>query len=199
MDKKQILIIHGGNTFAKQSDYIDYLKITEIDKSRLYSTIDWKQTIPDRLGDNYEVLNPRMPNASYARYDEWKIYFEALTKVLENNVILIGHSLGGIFLAKYLSENKFPKKIDALFLLAAPYEENGESLGDFKLGTNLDKVNKQVKKIYILHSEDDPVVPMTDSDKYISALPSAELVVFEDKGHFNTEEFSGLVYLIKDI
>ena len=40
---------------------------------------------------------------------------------------------------------------------------------------------------------------MTDSDKYISALPSAELVVFEDKGHFNTEEFSGLVYLIKDI
>jgi hypothetical protein len=199
MDKKQILIIHGGNTFAKQSDYIDYLKITEIDKSRLYSTIDWKQTISDRLGDNYEVLNPRMPNASYARYDEWKIYFEALTKVLENNVILIGHSLGGIFLAKYLSENKFPKKIDALFLLAAPYEENGESLGDFKLGTNLDKVNKQVKKIYILHSEDDPVVPMTDSDKYISALPSAELVVFEDKGHFNTEEFSGLVYLIKDI
>jgi len=199
MDKKQILIIHGGNTFAKRSDYIDYLKITEIDKSRLYSTIDWKQTISDRLGDNYEVLNPRMPNASYARYDEWKIYFEALTKVLENNVILIGHSLGGIFLAKYLSENKFPKKIDALFLLAAPYEENGESLGDFKLGTNLDKVNKQVKKIYILHSEDDPVVPMTDSDKYISALPSAELVVFEDKGHFNTEEFSGLVYLIKDI
>jgi uncharacterized protein len=199
MAKKQILIIHGGNTFAKQSDYIDYLKNTEIDKSRLYSTIDWKQTISDRLGDNYEVLNPRMPNASYARYDEWKIYFEALTKVLENNVILIGHSLGGIFLAKYLSENKFPKKIDALFLLAAPYEKNGESLGDFKLGTNLDKVNKQVKKIYILHSEDDPVVPMTDSDKYISALPSAELVVFEDKGHFNTEEVSGLVYLIKDI
>ena len=199
MDIKNIIIIHGGNTLANHSDYIDHIKNIEIDKTRLYSTIEWKQTISDKLGLNYEVLNPRMPNASYARYDEWKLYFEAVTKVLDNNVILIGHSLGGIFLAKYLSENKFPKKIDALFLLAAPYEKNGESLGDFKLGTNLDKVNKQVKKIYILHSEDDPVVPMTDSDKYISALPSAELVVFEDKGHFNTEEFSGLVYLIKDI
>jgi predicted alpha/beta hydrolase family esterase len=199
MDKKQILIIHGGNTFAKQSDYIDYLKNTEIDKSRLYSTIDWKQTISDRLGDNYEVLNPRMPNASYARYDEWKLYFEALTKVLDNNVILIGHSLGGIFLAKYLSENKFPKKIDALFLLAAPFEKKGNTLGDFKLSDNFSKLNKQVKKIYILHSEDDPVVPISDSDKYISALPLAELVIFHDKGHFNTEEFSGLVYLIKDL
>ena len=94
---------------------------------------------------------------------------------------------------------KFPKIIDALFLLAAPFEKNGNTLGDFKLSDNLDKLNKQVKKIYILHSEDDLVVPITDSDKYISALPSAELVIFHDKGHFNTEEFSGLVYLIKDL
>ena len=99
--KQQILIIHGGNTFANHSDYIDHIKNIEIDKTRLYSTIEWKQTIPNRLGVNYEVLNPRMPNASYARYDEWKLYFEAVTKVLDNNVILIGHSLVGIFLAKF--------------------------------------------------------------------------------------------------
>jgi len=48
-----------------------------------------------------------------------------------------------------------------------------------------------------LHSKDDPVVPISDSDEYASRLPDAELVLFEDKGHFNTEEFSGLVYLIK--
>ena len=140
-----------------------------------------------------------MPNSNYAKYSEWKLYFEAITKVLDDSFVLIGHSLGGIFLAKYLSENILSKKVEALFLLAAPFEENGESLGDFNLGINFDNLNKQAKKIYILHSEDDPVVPIADSDKYISALPSAELVIFHDKGHFNTEEFSGLVYLIKDL
>ena len=197
--KQQILIIHGGNTFDNQTDYTNHLKNIEIDKSRLYSSIDWKQTLSDRLGIGYEVLNPRMPNSNYAKYSEWKLYFEAITKVLDDSFVLIGHSLGGIFLAKYLSENILSKKVEALFLLAAPFEENGESLGDFNLGINFDKLNKQAKKIYILHSEDDPVVPIADSDKYISVLPSAELVIFHDKGHFNTEDFSGLVYLIKDL
>jgi hypothetical protein len=138
-----------------------------------------------------------MPNTTNANYSEWKLYFESVIKVLGYNVVLIGHSLGGIFLAKYLSENIFPKKIDALFLIAAPFTKAGESLEDFKLGDNLEGISKQVAKIFILHSKDDPVVPISDSDEYASRLPNAELVLFEDKGHFNTEEFSGLVYLIK--
>jgi len=193
----QILLINGGTTFNSHADYIDFLENNSVDKTRLYPKIDWKLTLNKRLGSSYEVLVPRMPNTTNANYSEWKLYFESVIKVLGNNVLLIGHSLGGIFLAKYLSENVFPKKIEALFLIAAPFTEAGESLGDFKLGDNLEGISKQVDKIFILHSKDDPVVPISDSDEYANRLPDAELVLFEDKGHFNTEEFSGLVYLIK--
>jgi hypothetical protein len=193
----QILIINGGTTFNSHADYIDFLENNSIDKTRLYPKIDWKLTLNKRLGSSYEVLVPKMPNTTNANYTEWKLYFESVIKVLGDKVVLIGHSLGGIFLAKYLSENVFPKKIEALFLIAAPFTEAGESLGDFKLGDNLEGIIKQVDKIFILHSKDDPVVPISDSDEYANRLPDAELVIFEDKGHFNTEEFSGLVYLIK--
>ena len=194
---KQILLINGGTTFNSESDYEKFLKSVVIDKTRLYPKSDWKLTLNKRLGANYEVLVPRMPNTTNAKYKDWKIYFNAVCKVLGEEVILIGHSLGGIFLAKYLSENKFPKKIEALFLIAAPFTEAGESLGDFKISNNLDNISNQTENIFILHSEDDPVVPVSDSDYYMRMLPNSKLVLFQDKGHFNNEEFSGLVYLIK--
>ena len=178
---KQILLINGGTTFNSESDYEKFLKSVVIDKTRLYPKSDWKLTLNKRLGANYEVLVPRMPNTTNAKYKDWKIYFNAVCKVLGEEVILIGHSLGGIFLAKYLSENKFPKKIEALFLIS----------------NTLDNISNQTENIFILHSEDDPVVPVSDSDYYMRMLPNSKLVLFQDKGHFNNEEFSGLVYLIK--
>ncbi|MEI7758938.1 MAG: alpha/beta hydrolase [bacterium] len=196
---QQILIINGGTTFNRDSDYIKYLENLYIDKARLLPKIDWKLTLNERLGVSYEVLVPRMPNTTNAHYSEWKLYFEAVIKTLDDDLLLIGHSLGGIFLAKYLSENKLSKKIRALFLLAAPFTEESESLGDFKIEGSLEKIDDQVDEIFILHSKDDPVVPISDSDIYVDLLPKANLVIFEDKGHFNTEEFSGLVYLIKEL
>ncbi len=87
------------------------------------------------LGNKFDVLLPKMPNPSNAKYNEWKIIFNKISKLLEKNVILIGHSLGAIFLIKYLSENKFPKKILATLLISPPYDDDGmeESLGDFYL------------------------------------------------------------------
>jgi hypothetical protein len=57
-----------------------------------------------------------MPNPMNARYNEWKILFKKIVLLLDDNVILIGHSLGAIFLVKYLSENKFPKKNSGNFI-----------------------------------------------------------------------------------
>lgn len=198
---KQILIIGGGTTFTRQSDYIHSLQTIEIDKTRLYPKLDWKQTIDQNLGKDYEVLIARMPSSDNAHFKYWRIYFERIIEVLDNQLILIGHSLGGIFLAKYLSENLLPKNIKALFLLAAPFEEDtlGESLGDFKLSSDFNLLNKQADTIYILHSEDDEVVPFADSFKYHAVLDNSEIIIFKDKGHFNQPDFPELLNLLRKI
>ncbi|KKK90826.1 hypothetical protein LCGC14_2719090, partial [marine sediment metagenome] len=133
------------------------------------------------LEETFDIIIPKMPNPNNAKYNEWKIWFEKLLPFLRDNIVLIGHSLGGIFLVKYLSENDFPKKIRATYLIAPPYDDkNSEySLNDFVLPKNLKKLSTQGGNVFIYHSEDDPVVTFIDAKKYKEQLPRAKLYVFK--------------------
>jgi len=202
--KKQVIIIHGGTSFKTYEDYLSYLKTKEISIEKLKPYKEWKDTLLAELGGGYEILMPRMPNGTNAQYKEWKLWFERIAEILNDNLILIGHSLGGIFLAKYLSENIFQKQIVATILVAAPFDDTEgadgqESLTDFALPLSLEKFAKQSSKIFLLHSKDDPVVPFLQHAKYQDKLPSAETIVFENREHFNQEMFPEIIKLIKSI
>lgn len=190
---KQIIVIHGGDAFDSYDDYLAFLQGYEIDRS-IFLKGGWKQNLQKDLGGEYEVLLPVMPNKFNAKYLEWKIWFEKMIPFFESGIILIGHSLGGIFLAKYLAENNFSKKAQALFLVAAPFNDvDTYSLADFGLPTSLEKCEEQVENIFIYQSEDDPVVPFFEAAKYQEKLPKAELRVFKDMGHFSQDNFPELV------
>jgi hypothetical protein len=197
--KKQIIIIHGGTTFNTYEEYISYLRNSKVNIEKFKARADWKNNLEKELGDNFEVLAPRMPNKTNACYGEWKIWFERIIPFLNNNVVFVGHSLGGIFLAKYLSENSFPKKIRAVLLVAAPFGGEGESLADFVLPFSLEKLSLQSGSVYLLHSTDDQVVPFDQFYKYKKNLPDAETLIFADKGHFNQESFPEIVELIRNL
>ncbi len=192
---KQIIIIGGGNSFLTYADYINHLKNSEVSLDKFKPNKDWKDNLSEKLGKNYEIFLPKMPNKTNARYKEWKIWFERIFPYIKDNVILIGHSLGGIFLAKYLSENSFPNPIKATILVAAPYAK--DYLDDFKLPPSLTKFIKQGGTIYLIQSKDDPVVSYEHIEKYKKALPNAKTLVFKNKGHFNQETFPEIVKLIK--
>ena len=191
--KKQIVIIHGGDTFATQEEYLNFLRNYEINIER-YKTDkdDWKPWLRRMLQDKYEVITPQMPNKTNARYEEWELWFEKFIPFLNNGVILVGHSQGGIFLAKYLSENQFPIKIKAVMLVSAPYDKDSEdySVLSFSLPATL---NLQTEHVYLYHSKDDPVVPFQALGQYQKLLPNATARVFEDRKHINQEEFPELL------
>lgn len=196
--KKQIIIIGGGNTFDSYKQYISFLKKIKLDFERMNSA-GWKDTLEKDLGRGFEVIRPKMPNPSNAKYSEWKIWWEKIIPHLEKEVVLVGHSLGGIFLAKYLSENKFPKKILAVFLIAAPYDDKGEedSLADFDLKKDISGLQDQSEKLFIWQSMDDDVVDFADLGKYQKVLPLANCREFKNKRHFNQKNFPELVREIK--
>lgn len=199
--KKQVILIHGGSTFDTDKDYLLFLKNLEIDLDRYRRTEKWSDSLRQELGSGFDVLLLKMPNPMNAKYNEWKILFKKIALLLDNNVILIGHSLGAIFLVKYLSENKFPKKIQATLLVSPPYddEDREESLGGFRLSKNLDRLVKQGGKIFIYHSQDDPVVPYSQLKKYKKALPNAMVREFKKRGHFYQPKFPELVKDIKGL
>lgn len=198
--KKQVVVIHGGDNFNSYKEYIKFLKGYKIKFEKL-KRLSWKENLRQDLGRGFEVILPSMPNKTNARYFEWKIWFRKIIPFLKKDVVLIGHSLGGIFLAKYLSENKFPKKIRATFLVAAPYDEKDADylLLDFKLPESLARLSKQGGEIFIYQSEDDHVVPFADFYKYKKVLPNAHAAAFKDKGHFGQERFPELARAIKKL
>ncbi|MEX1112347.1 MAG: alpha/beta fold hydrolase [Candidatus Andersenbacteria bacterium] len=199
--KQQVVAIHGGTSFDTHEDYIAFIKTRELTLEKLKQGEDWKASLSRELGDAFEVLLPKMPNGTNARYVEWSIWLERCVPFMRDDVILIGHSLGGIFLAKYLSEHAFPKRIKATLLVAAPFSDTStvESLTDFALPSSLKMFEGQGGSIYLLHSTDDPVVPFEQAEQYQQALPKAQPVIFNDRAHFNQEQFPELVELIQSI
>lgn len=196
--KQQVWVIHGGTTFDTYDEYLDYLRNKKVDLDRIMAQ-NWKSTLKGSLGDTYQVIAPRMPNPSNAKYTEWKIWFQKLAQVMDSGAMLVGHSLGGIFLAKYLSEEAIPVSVKATILVAAPYDDEGseESLGDFVLSGDLSGLSRQGGEVILYHSEDDPVVPFLQLSKYQKILPDAQVKIFSDRQHFNQEYFPEIVEQIR--
>ncbi len=200
MSKTQILFIHGGGTFKSRKDFFNYISKVKVS---LDSTAKWHGLYFDKkLGSKFEILRPTMPMKDDARYEEWKVYFEKLFPYLRSNIILIGRSLGAIFLAKYLSENKFPKKILATYLIAPPFDDTlpeEDLCGGFKLKSDLSLLEKNSPKLYLMFSENDNVVPISHADKFRKKLKKVNIIIYPDKnGNFKVSEFPEIVKMIKN-
>ncbi len=197
--KQQVLIIHGGTSYKDREDFLEGLRQKQVNLEWIVAQNDWKDYLPENLGEDFVVYAPSMPNKQNAQYEEWKIMFEKIFTLLDENPILIGHSLGGIFLAKYLSENTVAKKIKKTFLVAAPLYDDleGEGLYSFAHTGDLQGLHKQGGEIYIYHSEDDYVVPCSHGAGYHEALPGSILRSLKDLGHLKVPHIPGLIEDIK--
>jgi predicted alpha/beta hydrolase family esterase len=198
-NKTQIFMIHGGMTFKNQKDYLHWLKVRKIS---IEKKARWDGDYLDKeLGKNFEIIRQRMPLQDNAKYNDWKIYFERHIPLLRNNAILIGSSLGGIFLAKYLSENKISKKILATYIICPPFDNTllGEDLvGGFKLKSDLSLIEKNCKDVTLMFSADDDCVPVSHAEKYRNKLKNVKIIIYKSKnGHFKVTKFPEIVKMIK--
>ncbi len=196
---RQVFVIHGGNAYDSYEKYFISLRNKQVTLEDLRRT-DWKMMLQQKLGDEFEVYVPSMPSKQNAKYAEWKIWFEKFVPFMEPNVILVGHSLGAIFLAKYLSENAYPVTIRATLLVGAPFNTlTNHPLADFNLGTDLTLLSKQAGEIFLYHSKDDNVVPYSNFQDYQHALPDARAFSFNDRGHFVGEHFPEILETIRSL
>lgn len=197
-DKQQILIIHWWNTFPSYDDFFNALKERPIHLEWLASVRGRKNELQFQLWDDYIVYTPQMPNKQNAQYLEWKIMFEKLLDALDDDFILIGHSLWAAFIIKYLSENKINKRIKKTMLLWAPFhDDEGDTLTWFKREWDIKNLLAQSGELYFYHSEDDFAVPFSHVLEFQEVLPEANYRLFKDKNHFLVEEIPELINDIK--
>jgi predicted alpha/beta hydrolase family esterase len=197
---KQVIIIHGGTTFSDYDTYLKSLTDQTLNVDRYIYRPMWKELLQDNLGSDYQVLAPSMPNKTNARYNEWRLWFESLSSIISDDCVLVGHSLGGVFLAKYLSENTFARRIKATVLIAAPYDDESiEDLTDFKIEKLSERFAQQAGRIIFYNGLDDPVIPMSEQEKYKKDLPSAEFNTLPAPDHFVRVDFPEFVSRLKEL
>lgn len=178
--KRHILFIHSAGSQGMNegsSNLVAYLKHT--------------------LGTACELLYPIMPQPENPRYNLWKTKLEKVLAVPEGQLILIGHSLGGSVLLKYLSENEIRKPVSGLLLIATPYwGKAGWDIDEFMLNEDFAKRLSHVPRIHLYHSRGDEVVPFDHLGLYRKKLPQAKVSVIEGAEHaFN----KGLPEAVRDI
>ncbi|WP_077622483.1 alpha/beta fold hydrolase [Sediminibacillus massiliensis] len=180
--KKQVLFIHSaGPQKGKRgsSHLIAYLQ--------------------NSLSKDYHFSSPAMPNPENPSYAAWKAILKKKLSELKGNVVLIGHSLGGSVLLKYLSEEACDLSISGLFVMGSPYWGlDKEWLNqEFELSNDFALRVPQISQIYLYQSRNDEVVPFSHFEYYAYKLPHAKTRVFENYGHLFQDDLPELVHDIE--
>ena len=196
---QNIIVIHGGQSFLDNETYLNYLQNLKIKSLDDFKSVDWKDNLSNDLGNGYNVISPNMPCKMNSKYNEWLIYFEKILTMINGELILIGHSLGALFLLKYISENGCPMQCKSIVLVACPfnseineYKLNGFDIKDFT------KLNQVANQIHFVFSSDDQVVSIENMYKFKNKIPTANYTAVEGAGHFNGDRYEEICSLLSN-
>jgi len=166
MAKTYVLFVQGGGQGAHEED------------AALAASLE------RALGDEYEVCFPRMPEEADPNVESWKRKISAELSRLSGKAIVVGHSVGGAILLRYLAEEEVKTPIAGLFLLAAPSRDEDQwNYDDLKLPRNLAEKLASIPRIFLYHSRDDEVVPFAHLALHGARLPQAILRASDGRGH----------------
>jgi uncharacterized protein len=165
---RHILFIHGGGGEGAYKE--DGLLVASLQNA---------------LGAAFEVYYPKMPLEESAGYADWKAQIATELSALDDQIILVAHSVGGSILLKYLSEEQVEKPIAGLFLLAVPYFGGDENWNypDMNLPQDFATKLPAIARIFLYHSRDDEVVSFAHLAMYAAKLPQATIREFDGRGH----------------
>ncbi|GAK01132.1 alpha/beta hydrolase [Geomicrobium sp. JCM 19055] len=156
-----------------------------------------KGSLVQQLGNDYEWMAPPMPFPEDPKYAQWKAVLDESFASMHDGVVLIGHSLGGSVLLKYLSEEKCHVSISALCLIASPFWGVADwRREDFVLCEDFGTRLPTIPHMYFYQSKDDDQVPDTHMVYYAEKIRSLNPRLLSGKDHLFQD---GLPELVTDL
>lgn len=166
--KTNYIILHGSFG-SKDGNWFPWLK-QELEKK------------------NYEVTVPQMPvGVGIQNYDNWALEFNKLK--INEETIIIAHSIGPIFVCKYLINNKI--KVKKLVFVCGfnnylGIDSDFDAVNESMFIDNLEEIKKYCDEIICYYSDNDPYVSF-DVEKSFADSISTKQYVIENGGHINEE------------
>ena len=165
--KRQLLFVQGGGQGAH--DEWDH-KLVE--------------SLRQQLGQDYEILYPRMPSEDDPSFASWKTTLESVFETLEDGAILVGHSVGATILVKVLAEQESVRKFGAIVLIAAPFVgDGGWSADDLQFPPDLGARLPEGVPVHFYHGLEDEVAPPSHLERYARAVARARVHRLPGRDH----------------
>ncbi len=183
---KTAIIIHGTEGYPEENWF------------------PWLENELEKIG--YQVFVPQFPSPPVvpSKISEWFDVFKEYEKYLDEDTLIIGHSLGGIFTLRILE--KINEPINATFLVGTPIGvqpilnyERDESFSGFDF--DWEKIKNSSNNFVVFQSDTDPYVGLENGKKLAENL-GVELSFRPNSGHFNAKsgflKFDDLLETIKN-
>lgn len=179
---KRAILIHGWNT---KDEYYDASRPTA-------SNDHWFPWLTKKLMlADIHTVSLEMPNGYYPEYDVWKRELERFD--IDENTILVGHSCGGGFLVRWLSEGD--RRVGKVVLVAPWLGYGANSYGDFDenfFDFRMDRsIASRAESLEILYSTDDEPSIQKSVQDILEGIDDVRIHEFSDKGHFVMSSLDG--------
>lgn len=178
---KNAIIVHG--TCDKEEYYSP-----EYPSASNFHWLPW--LVKQLLIKDIHAVTPEMPNGYMPDYAVWRQEFERFDITPET--ILVGHSCGGGFLVRWLSENK--EVYVGKMVLVAPWLDPNKTKGEdndfFNFTMDSDLVSR-TQGITIFNSDNDMEAIHTSVKQIMDTISNIKLVEFQEKGHFCLGDMGG--------
>lgn len=136
------------------------------------------------LAGEIEIRAPLMPVPDAPDAAAWDTAIAAHAAGLRAPFVLVGHSLGGSTILKYLAAHPAPMRPAGVLCIAAPYwGMPGWEAPEYGLPPDFAGRLGALSHLVFYHSRDDDVVTSSHLQRYGSELPQAELREVDGRGH----------------
>lgn len=138
----------------------------------------------------YEVTVPAFPNPDKPLLQPWLEEFEKYKDKINEDTILIGHSLGGMFLLRILERLNQPIKAAIIVSGSAGVKPIKFYEGDYNFSNGFDfdwdKIKLNAKNFIVFHSDNDPYISLGNGELIAEKL-GVDLAFISNAGHFNKD------------
>ncbi len=153
-----------------------------------YPEYCWYPSVKKQLKDKeFEVKVPAFPETELPKENKWVPYLAEQVGKPDENLFLIGHSIGCIAILRYLESLPDNQKIGGAVLVAGFTDDIGyqELKNFFETPINFEKIKTKSKNGFIaIHSDNDPYVDLKFGDIFKEKL-GAEVIIKQSMGHFS--------------
>ena len=172
--QKRVFIIHGWDGYPEEGCF------------------PWLKSELENRG--FIVKNPAMPEPLKPQIETWVKYLKEQVGTPDENTILLGHSIGAQAILRYLESLPKGVKIGGVVFLAGWVhltDDAYETDEDIKIAEpwlmtpiNWAEVKSKAVKFIAIFSDNDPVVPFSDSEIFVNML-GAKIIIEHNKKHFS--------------